>query len=89
MKLIVRLPQAAAGYMSINLGRADGRMPEQFLDDAQVRAILQQVCGKAVSQHMRRDVSANAGAANSLFDPKPKCYRGERGAATGEKDIGG
>ena len=48
MKLPMNLPQPPAGDMRIDLRRADARVAEQFLNDAQVRAVLQQVRGKAV-----------------------------------------
>ena len=45
------------GDVRVNLRRADVRVPEQFLDHAQVRAALEQVRGEAVPQHVRSDVS--------------------------------
>ena len=41
--------------MRVNLRRADVRVAEQFLDHAQVRAVLEQMRGEAVPQHVRRD----------------------------------
>jgi hypothetical protein len=40
MKLSMHIPQTSSSYVRINFGRADARMPEQFLDDAQIGAIL-------------------------------------------------
>ena len=39
--------------MSIDLGCADVGMAEQLLNDAKIGAILQQVTGESVTQHVR------------------------------------
>ena len=67
---------------------ADGRVAEEFLNDAQVSAVFEQVCREAVAEHVWRDVARDAGAADALFDAKPQGDRGARGAAFGEKDVG-
>src|SRR5947209_10760993 len=41
--------------MRINLRRRNIGMAEQLLDDAQIRAVLQQVAGKGVAQNVRAD----------------------------------
>ena len=56
MKLPVHVTQTAAGHVRVNLRRADIRVAEEFLDDPQVGAVFQQVRGKAVPQHVWRDV---------------------------------
>ena len=53
MKFLMDLAQSLPGYMSIDFCGADAGMAEQFLNDAQVGAILQQMRGKAVAQHVR------------------------------------
>ena len=88
MKLPVDVPQPTARDMSINLRRADARMTEHFLDDAQIRAELQKMRRKAVSQHVRRDVARDAGAADAAFDPLPHRGGREPGAGAGQKNIG-
>ena len=61
MKAPVNVAEAVAGDVRVNLRGADGRVPEQFLDDPQIGAVLEQMGGKAVPQHVRRDVALDAG----------------------------
>src|SRR5438477_12420402 len=89
MKFPVNLAQPAAGYVSINFSGADARVTEQFLDDAEVGAVLEQMSGKTVAQHVRGDVALDARAANALLDAQPQRHGGEGGAALSEKDVGG
>ena len=63
METFVDFKQTGAGHMGINLGGADAGVAEQFLDDPQVGAVLEQVRGKAVPEHVRRDIALNAGKA--------------------------
>jgi hypothetical protein len=42
--------QALPVYMRVNLRRRDIRVTQQFLDDAQIRAVLQQMSRKRVTQ---------------------------------------
>ena len=59
MKLPVHLAQARRGDVRINFRGADAGVPQQFLDDPQVCAVLEQMRGETVPQHMRRDVPSN------------------------------
>ena len=79
------LAEAGAGHVGVDLGRADARMAEQFLDHAQVSAVFQEMRGKAVSQHVGRDVAGNARPGGALLDPEPERHRGKRRAAPGQK----
>ena len=81
--------EAIASDVGINFGGADGRVAEQFLNHAQIRAIFQKVSGEAVTQHVRGDIALNAGAADTLFDAEPKGDGGKGRAAFGEENIGG
>ena len=63
MEFAVDVPQPVAGDVRVNFRGADVRVAEQFLDDAQIRAMLQQVRREAVPQHVRRHVALHAGAA--------------------------
>src|SRR6185295_10110615 len=47
--------QPLLDHMGIDLGGRDVGMAEQRLYDAQVRAVMQQVAGKGMAQHVRRD----------------------------------
>ena len=51
MKFPMNLAQPAARDVRVNLRGADVRMAEQFLDDPQIRAMLQQMRRKTVPQH--------------------------------------
>jgi hypothetical protein len=71
MKTPMHFPQPAARHVRVNLRRVDLRMAEQFLDDSQVRSVLQQMRGKAMPQHVRRDVALDATSLDPLFDSQP------------------
>src|SRR3954451_21968951 len=50
-------PQSRGLYSSVDLGRADRRVPQQLLDRAQVGATVEQVRRERVAQGMRRDAA--------------------------------
>jgi hypothetical protein len=52
---------------------ADARMAKHLLDHTQVRAVFQQMGGKAMPQHVGSDVAHNAGATDAPLDPLPHC----------------
>jgi hypothetical protein len=56
VRLIVHGPQPRNGDMGVELGGRQRRVAEQFLHDAQVRAALEQMGGRAVPQPVRPDV---------------------------------
>src|SRR5471030_3318240 len=87
MKLPVDLPQPVAGDVRVNLRRADIRVAEQFLDDTQIRAMLQQMRREAVPQHVRRDIALNSGAPDAIFDVQPKCNGRKWRAEFRQKNI--
>ena len=87
MKFPVNFAQAVASDVRVNLRSADTRVAEQLLDHPQIRAMLQQMRGKTVSQHVRRDIALHARAANAIFDPQPQRNRGKRRAAFRQKNI--
>ena len=60
VEFAVDVAEAAAGYVGVDLGGADVGVAEEFLDDAEVGAMLEEVGGEAVAQHMRRDVAIDA-----------------------------
>ncbi len=84
----VDFAQAVAGDVGVDLRRADIRVAEQFLDDAQVSAMLEQVRGETVTQHVGRDVARNARALHASFDAQPECYRGEGGSMLSSSRAG-
>ena len=72
MKFPVYLAQTAAGDVSINFCRADAGMAKEFLDDAQVGAVFEQMRRKTVAQHVRRHVPRNTRAPDAIFDSQPE-----------------
>ena len=89
MELSVDVAQPIACDVGIDFGGADVRVTEQFLDDAQVRAVFQQMRGEAVAQHVGRDIASDARASDASFDVCPHRDGSERAATTGQKNIRG
>ena len=77
MKLAMNVAETLAGDVRIKFGCADARMSKHFLDDSQVGAVFEQMRGEGMAQHVRRDVSRNAGVAGARFDSAPHRRRGE------------
>src|SRR5690349_7829514 len=75
--------------MGIKLRGADARMAEHLLDDAQVRAVLEQMCGETMPEHMRGDVLADAALFHAIFNVQPHRGCGESCAAPGEEHVSG
>jgi len=50
-----------AGDVGVHFGGRDAGVAEKFLNDAQVGAVLEQVCGETMPQHVRCDVALDAG----------------------------
>ena len=87
MKLAMNVPQPVSGHVRVNFGRADARVPQQFLNHPQVRPVLQQMRREAVPQHVRRDVAGNPGASHAALDVQPQRHRRERRAAFRQKNT--
>src|SRR2546428_12321139 len=68
MVLIVHLLQSGSRNVRVDLRRRYVRMPEHHLYRAQIGAVLQQVCGEGVAQHVRRDAPGEAGLSRVLHD---------------------
>ena len=77
MKFLMDFPQAVAGDVGVDFGGADGGVAEEFLDDAQVSAVLEEVGGEAVPEHVGGEVAFNAGVAGAVFDAFPEGDGGE------------
>src|SRR5882672_10586666 len=84
----MNVAKAVAGNVRINFRRGNGRVTQEFLNNAKVGAIFEQVSCKTVAQHVRGDVSSNPGTTYALFDAEPEGDGGKRCAAFGEKDAG-
>ena len=62
--------------MGIDLGGRDVGVTEQGLHDAQVRAVVQQMAGKGVAQHVRETRRAcKPDATASSLRSRAKCWR--------------
>lgn len=57
-----------AGNLRIDLGCQDGRMPQHFLDIADVHILFQKQGGKGVPEHVGGYVQADSGLSGILFD---------------------
>ena len=83
MKALVHLAQTLAADVRVYLGGADVGMPQQLLNDAQVRAMLEQMRRKTVPQHVRRDIARNSCALRPLLYAQPECDGRKRRASFG------
>src|SRR5687768_10943100 len=61
MERVIKLLQPSPRDVSVNLRRRDVRMAEHQLDAAEIGAVLQEMGGKRVPEHVRRDVRADSG----------------------------
>lgn len=78
----VQLAQALAGYVGINLCCRNISMAQQHLDHPQVGAMIEQMRGKSMPEHMRRKGGIDAGHGSIFFYDKPECLARHRAAAT-------
>ena len=88
MKALVNLAQTRRADMSVNFRGADVGVAEQFLDDPQVRAIFQQMSGKAMPDHVRGDVPFDICAPGAALDSAPERGGGEGRAAQIKENVG-
>ena len=72
MEFSVHVAQAAAGDVGVDFGSADVGVAEEFLDDAQVCTVFEQVCREAVPEHVRGHIASYAGASRPSLYPQPK-----------------
>ena len=83
MKPAVDFAQAASGHMSVDFRRGDTGVAQQFLDDPEVGAMIEQMGGETVTKHVRRHISFETGASGAPLDPQPERDRCEGRAAPG------
>ena len=60
MELLVRIREPRTVHMRIDLSRRNIRMAEHLLDDAQIRAVAQEMRRERMAQHVRIDILFNA-----------------------------
>lgn len=66
MGLVVHFLETTCGQMGIYLGSTQAAMAKQFLNAAQVSALVEHVSGKGVSQRMRTDRWVQSGLGEIL-----------------------
>lgn len=88
MESFMNFPKPVASHMSVDFSGTDIGMAEQFLDDTQVGAMFQEMCRKAVPQHVGSDVALDAGPADVIFNPQPECDGRKRSSAPCQKNVG-
>ena len=71
MRSSVHLADALPRHMRVELRRADTRMTEQLLDDAQVSPSLQEVGGEGVAQGVWADPVRQPGGGGRAFHGTP------------------
>src|SRR4029079_12024449 len=78
----VHVPDPLTGEMRVELRGGDTRMPEQLLDDAQVRSALEEVGRERVAQRVRTDAVGQARPRGCALDRGPRLLAGEPPAAS-------
>jgi len=76
VKFLVNLPKSLIRYVSIDLGCTNIAVSKHHLNRAQVRSVLQQMGGKAMSEQMWGDVTDPYFLAISNYQ-LPKCLTAE------------
>ena len=72
--------------MRVDLRRGQALVPEQLLDDAQVRAAVEEVRGERVAQRVRRDALGQPGEPAQPIDPVAQAADAERRALVVQED---
>src|SRR4051794_30680440 len=81
----VDVPDPFAGEVRVQLRGGDTRMPEQLLDDTQVRAALEQMRRERVAQRVRTHPPFEPGARRGAADGGPCLLPGEPSSAVPEE----
>ena len=83
---LVRGAEASRRHVRVDLRRGQALVPEQLLDDAQVRPAVEEVRGERVPQRVRRDALGQPGAPAQAIDPVAEAADTERRALVVEED---
>src|SRR5262245_56601915 len=73
--------------MRINLRGRQVRVAEHHLDRAEIRAALQEMRREGMTEHVRAERTANAGAASVRLEIFPEAHPRQRAAASVEKQA--
>ena len=85
MKTTMDFLEAFARDVGVDLSGADAGVAKHLLDRAKIGAIFEQVRGKAMTKHVRRDIFLNAATFHPIFDMKPHRDTGKSCAAACEE----
>ena len=86
---VVDLFHAVGRQVRVDLGGAEALVAEQFLDAAQVGAVVEQVRREAVTQRVRADSRVEAGRDQILVELAPDGAGAEGFAVLVEEDAAG
>src|SRR6056297_3527877 len=84
---VVKVLQAGLGHVRVDLGRRQVRVPQQHLDDAQVRAVVEHVRGEGVAKLVRRQARAETEDDRVVADPLPDGLAGQAATASRNEDL--
>lgn len=87
MKFPVRVFETVLIDVGVDLRRRDIGVAEHFLDHAQVRAVGEQVRGKAVPHLVRMDVLFEAAGRGAFEEDAAQALAGEAAAAFAEENV--
>ena len=73
--------------VGVDLGRRKALVAEQLLDDAEVRAALEEVRRERVAEGVRRDADRQAGPPPEQVEPVAQAADAERLAAVVQEDL--
>lgn len=87
MEAVVGFFDATLIDVGIDLGRRNVRVPEHFLDDAQIGAVVEEVGGETVAQRVGRDIFFDTRGAGVFFNMHPDGLAAEWTATCREEDF--
>src|SRR3954465_4097439 len=88
MRRLIDGPESGRRHVRVDLRGCEALVPEQLLDDAEIRAALQEVCREAVAQRVGRHAIRETAVAAKAIEPSTESPNTKRAAAGVEKDLG-
>jgi len=77
MRLIVGLLEPIGRHVGVNLCRREAGMPEEGLQAAEVRAVVEQMSGEAVTELMRTDGGGQTNLSEVFLHSTPDRMRAQ------------
>ena len=71
MGLVVCLTHALCGQVRVNLRCRERTVSQKFLHGAEIRPVVEQMCGERMSERVGADIRIQAGAVEVLADLAP------------------